>query len=66
MSEELTKKVTSRPPPTTADFAPDTLARLRAVADMPDEMIDLTDPDAPEVRDWTGAVRGRFHNPVKR
>lgn len=25
----------------------------------------LTDPDAPEVTDWTGAVRGRFYRPLK-
>lgn len=44
---------------------PDMLAQLRAVADMPDEAIDLTDPDAPEVLDWAGSVRGKFYRPVK-
>ena len=47
------------------DLSPETLARLKAVADMPDDAIDLSDPDAPEVRDWSGAVRGRFHRPVQ-
>ena len=56
------KKGSSEPP---AGMSPETLARLQAVADMPDDAIDLSDPDAPEVRDWTGAVRGRFHRPAQ-
>lgn len=44
----------------------ETLARLRAVAAVPDEQIDTSDPDAPEVLDWFGAVRGRFYRPTKR
>jgi uncharacterized protein (DUF4415 family) len=42
------------------------LARLRAAAAMPDEQIDLTDPDAPLVTDWRRAVQGKFFKPVKR
>lgn len=30
---------------------------------MPDEKIDLT--DAPEVREWRGAVVGKFYRPIK-
>jgi len=45
---------------------PETLARMSAVADTPDDQIDLTDPDAPEVTDWTGAARGRLYRPVKK
>ena len=45
--------------------SPEALARLQAVADMPEEAIKLDDPDAPEIRDWTGAVRGRFYRPTK-
>lgn len=56
------KKESSKSPTV---MSPGTLARLKAVADMPDDAIDLSDPDAPEVRDWTGAVRGRFHRPVQ-
>ncbi len=37
---------------------------LAAPARMPDEKIDLT--DAPEVREWRGAVVGKFYRPIKR
>lgn len=37
---------------------------LAALARMPDDKIDLT--DAPEVRDWRGAVVGRFYRPIKK
>ena len=50
----------------TATIDPGTIARVNAVATLPDDQIDLTDPDAPEVRDWSGAVRGRFHKPVQK
>jgi uncharacterized protein (DUF4415 family) len=41
------------------------LAReLAALARMPDDKIDLT--DAPEVREWRGAVVGKFYRPIKR
>ena len=33
---------------------------------MPDAQIDTSDPDAPEVLDWSNAVRGRFYRPTKR
>jgi uncharacterized protein (DUF4415 family) len=36
---------------------------LAALARMPDEKIDFT--DAPEVRDWRGAVVGKFYRPIK-
>lgn len=45
---------------------PDVKAQLRAAAALPDEQINTADPDAPEVSDWAGAVRGRFYRPVKR
>lgn len=45
-------------------------AALDAVADLPDERINTTDPDAPEVKDWSRAQRGvmfqRFYRPEKR
>jgi len=31
---------------------------------MPDDKIDLT--DAPEVREWRGAVVGKFYRPIKK
>lgn len=37
---------------------------LTGLARMPDEKIDLT--DAPEVREWRGAVVGKFYRPIKR
>jgi uncharacterized protein (DUF4415 family) len=37
---------------------------LAALARMPDEKIDLT--DAPEVREWRGAMVGKFYRPIKR
>jgi uncharacterized protein (DUF4415 family) len=41
-------------------------AAIDAVATLPDNRIDLADPDAPEVTSWTGAERGRLFRPVKR
>ena len=38
-------------------------AELAALASLPDEAIDLSDP--PEIRDWSRAVVGRFYRPVK-
>jgi len=40
-------------------------AALDALRGRPDSEIDLTDPDAPEVRDWSDAVRGALYRPVK-
>jgi uncharacterized protein (DUF4415 family) len=37
---------------------------LAALACMPDDKIDLT--DAPEVREWRGAVVGKFYRPIKK
>jgi uncharacterized protein (DUF4415 family) len=37
---------------------------LRALAALPDEKIDLS--DIPEVRDWRGAVVGKFYRPIKK
>jgi uncharacterized protein (DUF4415 family) len=38
-------------------------AALDAVSAMSDDQVDLS--DAPEVTDWSGAVRGRLYRPVK-
>ena len=51
------KKASSRPLTRTQR------AELEALAAVPDERIDLE--DIPEVRDWSGAERGRFYRPVK-
>ena len=37
---------------------------LAALARMPDDKIDFT--DAPEVREWRGAVVGKFYRPIKK
>ena len=37
---------------------------LATLARMPDDKIDLT--DAPEVREWRGAVVGKFYRPIKK
>ena len=37
---------------------------LAALAALPDEKIDLG--EAPEVRDWSGAVVGKFYRPIKK
>lgn len=41
------------------------MSRLAAVAALSDAEINLSDPDAPEVTDWSGAVRGKFYKPIK-
>lgn len=40
-------------------MSPELLAQLQAVAGLPDQRINTA--DIPEVRDWSGAVRGRFY-----
>ena len=37
---------------------------LKSLARMPDEKIDLT--DASELREWRGAVVGKFYRPIKK
>ena len=39
-------------------------AAIEAAGRLLDSAIDLTDPDAPEVVDWSGAVRGRTASQV--
>ena len=45
-------------------MSPDLLAQLRAIAALPDAEINTG--DIPEVRDWSGAVRGKFYRPLKK
>lgn len=49
----------------TRNLSAEEKAALDAVRGRTDKEIDLTDPDAPEVRDWSGAVRGALFRPVK-
>ena len=46
-------------------ISPELIAALEAAAGLPDDQIDTSDPDAPEVLDWTVATRGRFYKPLK-
>lgn len=67
MKGKPTKKAASRATArAAAPLSTDMMDRLRAVAAMPEEEIDTCDPDAPEVLDWSNAVRGRFYRPTKR
>jgi uncharacterized protein (DUF4415 family) len=45
-------------------LTPEMRAELEAVVALPDE--DINTDDIPEVRDWPGAVRGRFYRPIKK
>lgn len=45
---------------------PEQLAALEALDHLADDQVETTDPDAPEILDWTSAERGRFYRPVKK
>jgi uncharacterized protein (DUF4415 family) len=62
----MKKMVSKHASPQSADLDPETERHLRAIASLPDDQINLSDPDAPETLDWSGAVRGRFYRPVKK
>lgn len=47
-------------------LTPEMLNELEKLAAMPDDKIDLNDPDAPEITDWGNAVRGKFYRPIKK
>ncbi len=65
MSEKLTKQAHSEALARAREaMSPELLAQLRAVAALPDDRIN-TD-DIPEVRDWSGAVRGKFYQPLQK
>ena len=40
-------------------------SRRKELEELIERAIDLSDPDAPELRDWRIAERGRFYRPVK-
>ena len=46
-------------------LTPEEEAALEALRGHPDSEIGLTDPETPEVRDWSGAVRGALSRPVR-
>jgi uncharacterized protein (DUF4415 family) len=41
-------------------------AALELLRERPDDEIDLTDPEAHEITDWSGAMRGGLFKPVKK
>ena len=45
------------------ELPPGVQAQIRALEDLPDDQIDMT--DAPEILDWSDARRGVFYRPVK-
>ena len=49
----------------TRNLTPEELNALAAVAGLSDDQIDTSDPDAPEVTDWSQAVRSALFRPVK-
>jgi len=48
----------------TRKLTPGERTALKAVAALPDSEIDTS--DAPEITDWSGAIRGGLYRPVKR
>src|SRR5713226_8428542 len=44
-------------------LAPEEVAELAALAELPDAEIDVS--DAPEIDDWSEARRGLFYRPIK-
>jgi uncharacterized protein (DUF4415 family) len=50
----------------TRKLTADEQTALDALRHRPDSEIDLTDPDAPEIGDWSGAVRGALYKPIKK
>ena len=57
--------VPSKKPTGLAEAQTDLMAQLRDAAKLPDALIDGSDPDAQELPDWAGAVRGKFYRPTK-
>ena len=64
MSEKPMKRAGSESHPVApGTLTPELRAQLETIAALPDDAIDTA--DMPEVRDWSGAERGRFHQPLK-
>jgi len=45
------------------ELSKEQVEELRRLVKMPDDEIDISDPDNPPVRDWSRAVRGKFYRP---
>ena len=46
------------------ELPPEVQEQIRALEALPDDQIDMT--DAPEILDWSDAMRGVFYRPVKK
>ena len=46
------------------ELPPEVQEQIRALEALPDDQIDTT--DAPEILDWSDAMRGVFYRPVKK
>lgn len=55
----------SKNPTGLSEAQADLMAQLQAAANLPDVQIDSADPDATELPDWAGAIRGKFYRPTK-
>ncbi len=47
-------------------LTPEQRAELAALEAMPDEQIDLIDPESPPMTDFAGGIRGAFFRPTKK
>lgn len=42
------------------------LRALKRLEKMPENKINMLDPDAPEIENWEAAIKGKFYRPVKK
>ncbi len=42
------------------------LDEIQNLISLPDDKINLCDPDAPEIINWDNAIRGKFYRPIKK
>lgn len=61
MTKPAAKMVRYTPRPLTEEER----ARVRALADLPDDQIDYSDIPATTAEDWVGAEVGKFYRPLK-
>ena len=47
-------------------ITPEMQKELKEIAKMADEEINLDDPDAQEIKDWSNSVSAKFYRPIKK